>query len=558
MLVVLFMMRGYHPTACQLLGLLPVLATAPACRSAAEHRAAADRQVYEIVRERRAELGASGEFSVDPPTGTLRERILAGELGVDARDLAPLTLVQCLEIAAESSRDFQDRREALYLTALDLTLERWRFSVQPDGSATGFFDGSGDDGEELGLLSSLGISKLFESGAQIVGDVGLDLTRDIGSGDGWSALSNLSLTITQPLLRGFGGDVVREPLTQAERNVLYEARAYERFRRSLAFEVAQRFWRLLGDDATLENEERNLANLKLLRERNEALGLAGRLSDVEVAQARQDELRAQNRVVDVRRRLEAALDDFKFFLGLPVQVEIALDASELESVGAFDERAATIGFEQAGRTALAERLDHATTRERVADATRDVRIAEDDLRPGLDASLTASGASDAGRPLVYRGDDSAWSATLGLDLALDRLPERNAYRASLIALEASERAAEESSERVLTEVREDLRGLAAARASLAIQEGAVELARRRVEGAELSQKAGRATTRDLLESQEALVEAQNAAVQARTDAALAALSLYLDMECLRVDGAGLTVVQPPREDADGAVEEERP
>ena len=55
----------------------------------------------------------------------------------------------------------------------------------------------------------------------LVGDIGFDFTRDVLRSDAWDAVSRLSLGITQPLLRGFGEKVVREPLTQAERDVLY-------------------------------------------------------------------------------------------------------------------------------------------------------------------------------------------------------------------------------------------------------------------------------------------------------------------------------------------------
>jgi hypothetical protein len=67
----------------------------------------------------------------------------------------------------------------------------------------------------------------------------------------------------------------------------------------------------------------------------------------------------------------------------------------------------------------------------------------------------------------------------------------------------------------------------------------VTLAERRIESTRLNQQAGRAETRDILEAQEALRQANNALISARVDYHLARLSLWRDMELLRVDENGV-------------------
>ena len=46
-----------------------------------------------------------------------------------------------------------------------------------------------------------------------------------------SSVSTINLDFVQPLLRGGGRAVTLEPLTQAERNLLYDVRDYARFRK---------------------------------------------------------------------------------------------------------------------------------------------------------------------------------------------------------------------------------------------------------------------------------------------------------------------------------------
>jgi len=91
------------------------------CQSAADSAKEADRQVYSLVESRREQLGLErGGFTIEPRSDSLRQRLLRGE----ADDHTPLSLIQCLEIAAENSRDHQTQKEQLYLSALDLTLDR--------------------------------------------------------------------------------------------------------------------------------------------------------------------------------------------------------------------------------------------------------------------------------------------------------------------------------------------------------------------------------------------------------------------------------------------------
>src|SRR5258708_4498656 len=67
-----------------------------------------------------------------------------------------------------------------------------------------------------------------------------------------TSLGALTLELSQPLLRGGGLAVTMEPLTQAERNLLYAIGIYGRFRKSFYVAVAS------GADATT-NATTNLA-----------------------------------------------------------------------------------------------------------------------------------------------------------------------------------------------------------------------------------------------------------------------------------------------------------
>jgi outer membrane protein TolC len=517
---------------------LALAVLAPGCRTATEFRSEADEEVYSILEERRAELLENPDlFTIEAPENTLRDRLLSGEQTA----VAPLDMLDSLEIAAENNREYQRRRELLYLVALQLTFERWQFNLQTRGALGASWDKLIGSTEVAAGDADFTLTKLLGSGAVIVGDVGLSVFRDLTSGNGWDLVGNAGLTITQPLLRGYGREIVLEPLTQAERDVVYEVRSYERFRRSFAVDVATRLYGILQQKDVVKNETANIERLQTLRERNEALEQAGRMSDIDVDQARQDEVNSRNRLIVAQQRYLTLIDDFNLFLGLPIELALTIDPAELEQLHEALELELGLGEQEMIAIALAERLDYHTALEVVEDAERQVVITKDALRAALDVVAGIDVTSEAGKPFTVNKDLTRATIGINFDLPIQRLPERNAYRAALIDLDLAQRNAEQLADSITADVRLDLRDAETTRLTYSIQRGASELAARRVESARLRLEAGRATTRDILEAQEALLQAQNLTTAALIAHRLSQLALFRDMEILRVDETGIAV-----------------
>jgi outer membrane protein TolC len=510
----------------------------PSCRSAAGWREQADHDVYDLVLQRRAKLGiGDGSFTIEAPKDSLRERLLRGE----GPPPTPLTLVQCLEIAAENSRSYRTQEEALYLSALDLTLERWRYQVHEVGVLGAAVAGTGDTAEVATASGDLSLSKVLGTGAVVIGNIGLDFTRSLTTGDSWNPIGHMGLAITQPLLRGAGAKIALEPLTQAQRDLVYAVRDFERYRRTFAFDVATRFYALIEQQDSVSNQEKNYENLQKLSDRNAALAEAGRLDDVQAGQARQDELRSRDTLLQARSRLEFDKDAFKVFLGLPPETELAFDAGELDRLAEQDLSPIDLDETRAIDLALATRLDHLNVVDEDDDALRHVAVAEDALRAGLSLSAAWSNSSESGKPAKFNFQDSTWTVGAALDLPIDRLQERNTYRAALVSSEVARRAVETSADAIRTALRQELRETKSKLEGWRIQLNAVDLAARRIESTDLKLQAGRAVTRDLLDAQEALLEARNAASSALIDYTLSRLALFRDLELLRVDAAGIHV-----------------
>jgi len=595
-----------------------------------EYRQEADDVAYEIIdAAQRTALDREEPFSVEPASVTLRRQLLEAQdlpysspasLGSEAlprikywpekdypaavSDDAPLlgngplvlTLDDALQIAARSNREYQDHKERVFAAALVLDLERndFRYLLFASQDVTYIDDpGLGPDVRGLEATTTPQITKRFKNGAAVSLAVALDLVKLLTQERSETLGILADATITIPLLRGAGRHIVMEPLTQAERNVVYELYALERFKRTLAVDVAAGYLNVLQRLDQVRNNAENYRGLIVATRRAQRLGDAGRLDQIQVDQARQAELRARNSWGVSQFAYEGAMDSFKVLLGLPGDAEIALDRNELdrlagiaEDVGSdqadvprpvtqpaaspYDAPAAEpttspvmsaqqidlIPFgasegvleqtqQRAVQVALVNRLDLLTAEGRVFDAQRQVVVAADLLK----AELTFAGTASAGerRSLNTAGANNAelrpelglYTASLQADLPLERTAERNTYRLSYIALEQAVRDAQELEDQIKVSVRDDVRTLAAAQETARIQATAVRLAYRRVEGAELLLQAGRAQMRDLLEAREALISAQNAASAALVAYRVAELSLQSDMGVLEIDEKGL-------------------
>ena len=437
------------------------------CFTPPELRDRADRDAYALIDARRKQLfdedspfglpsstAAFGREPRDPEDWTMREKVLAGAVS----GIGPLNVVGALSIAAENSEQVQVQQESLYRSALDLTLEQWRFGYQYDASVDG--GASGEINGNVGTASkgfSASVTRVLGTGAVILADVGASLFRFVSTKDGWDGITNVGLSITQPLLKGTGSLVTLEPLRQTERTLIYAVRAYERFRRTYAVDVSDRVYRVQQSLDQLNNERLNFDNLRLLRVRNERLAEAGELSEVQADQARQDELGSENRLVALQGNTERQLDNFKVFLGLPVECDLFFEEGILRRLDVESPVLDLLRDDVAVEFAIENRLDVMTSFDRVQDATRKEAIARDALRAGLSVSASVREVTAEGKVLQYSFSDAIWSAGVDVDLPIDLLPLRNAWRRAELSLVDSRRRYERSLDEVTASVRDALR-----------------------------------------------------------------------------------------------------
>ena len=268
---------------------------------------------------------------------------------------------QALELAVFNSREFQASRESLYLTALPVTLQRFNFLPQFLATQTAIREWStqqypGGPTNQGVINSNVGVSQLFGTGAllllRIANQTVIDFSQD---GRPTFSQSLALLNLTQPLLQGGGRAVTLEPLTQTERDLLYEIRRFSRFNREFYVNVAAGqsiaggfgtagfglpllrgqaaavgFLPTLQRKAGVEVERANVDALSRLFKFFQAFAEGGGYSQLQVDQVEQQLNDARVTLLARQLTYQDNLDQFRIQLGLPTDLPLELDFSPLQ------------------------------------------------------------------------------------------------------------------------------------------------------------------------------------------------------------------------------------
>lgn len=569
------------------------------------YRESADREAYAVIAQKSDVVpGLVKDFSIDSagepdfadaPVNDAALEYLGDEGKVEV-GAKVLSLEKALAVAFKYSREYQARKERVYLQALNLTLDRHRFTPIFAASASGDYRWTTRDTVQDNALgaflaqspqvaaniealtgspadlfnefanvvaaagaltganttnpeivnersvdggASVGMNVLLRGGGRVALNLTTNLLQFLTGNPRESAASVLSGSFVQPLLRGAGRDVAAETLTQAERDLLYELRDFGRFRQTFAVRVATQYYNVLNNLAVVEVNYRGMKSFERNLDREEAFAAEGQRTRAEVGRFEQQVLSRQASWIASIRRYKQTLDTFKILLGLSTDSAFILDQHELETLTERGIIHPSITPDDATKVALVTRLDLYTQRDRVDDAVRRVKVNANSLKPQLDLIFAGSvDSQDGNQALDPDFDRSTWSAGLDADLGLDRKAERNAYRASLIALESGKRDLELAEDEIKLDVREAWRALEQEKTNFEINQQAVALNERRVEEQNLRFELGLGVVIDQVDAENDLINSQNGLTNSLISHTIARLQFWQDIGVLFIKENG--------------------
>ncbi|MCC9657488.1 hypothetical protein [Rhodopirellula halodulae] len=309
-----------------------------------------------------------------------------------------LNAENAVQIALLHSPDYQRQLEQLYLSALDVSSQRFQFDTQ-------YFAGLGasyahndrrfgalrDSDSIVALGGDAALTRNFTTGANLVVNFANEVVWNLSGTDTRATSTLIDFTLLQPLLRGAGRDRIMELLTLSERRLLANVRNFERFRRGFYLEIvtgrnndssvsrsggtfaantgaftgfdsgfanlggfsgggvpqAGGFIGLLQDQLQIRNLEENIARLgeNLVILDNTLIELLTTIPDdpeaiirqrLQIAQARSALLNSQSSLVSRRVGYQNSVDSFLRDLGLPPYICVQINDPMLERFELID------------------------------------------------------------------------------------------------------------------------------------------------------------------------------------------------------------------------------
>lgn len=455
-----------------------------------------------------------------------------------------LDLQALLAYSIEHAPEYRAEKESLFLSTLSLIIERhaWgpRFfnTLSADVSGT---PESGDYDTALDIINDFTVTQRLPYGGDVSVSALVNYTNLLQQASTTTTADELqdariNASINLPLLRG-SGQVAREDLIQAERDLVYAAREFERFRRSFFVDISNTYFGLLRQQQRIANQERQLEGLELLQAEQELKLKAGEIPGFEAADAEAQVLFGQSDLAEEVDRYASSLDSLKLRIGMQVAQPLEIQSTEIKVPTPALNAAKSIQLGQAAR------LDLQTQRDEVDDARRGVLVAQNRLRGDLDLNASVDLRTDTGRDIDgadFQAGDSDFRVGVEYSVPLDRRIELAQYRSSLIDLERFERDYRVQRDRVALDIRDAIREIERATLTLRLQGENVRLAELRLESIKIKRlrDPDQVQARRVIEAQEDLLNALNRRDQAVADLQISILNYLLQTGQMRVGSDG--------------------
>jgi outer membrane protein TolC len=530
------------------LGFAVITGFAGGC-SPEQYKADADKEVYKIIDDKwEDEFGVKANYIISDSNA------VSSPIDIPVEKVIPpsgvISLSEAVAIATKYNRNYKSRKEVLYQSALRLTGTRYNYALQWFGTIDGTYTDDKSGGDDVTVETSTGVNKtaLFLDGVLFNAGIAVDWVRFLTGDPRTSLGSILSGDVTIPLLGSGAGKWNQEDLTQRERQVLYDIRTFNRYRKTFIVDIVDQYYNILENKDRVINEKNNYLSLVESKKRLEIQVDAGAARPFDVDEAEQELLDAENDWVRAQQSYEGLLDQFKVTLTLPTDADIVLDPNELKALEDIGISQVDYTTEMAIETARQWRLDLANSADAVEDAERKLVLAAEGLGVQLDLTgdiggpgMPSSGISSAPKTKIERLQFHKGMYRLGFaaDLPFSRVSERNAFREALITLEQQVRAYENDEDSIELGMRAALRDLKAKAEQYRIQQMALVLAQRRLDTQKLLISIGQGEVRLLLAAQTALLRAQNQVTSALVAHAVAKMGFYRDVGILQVKPDGM-------------------
>ncbi len=253
-----------------------------------------------------------------------------------------LTLEDIVDLALLNSREYQTQKETLFLVSLNLSEERFayvnKFSNFGNGTVPDYTHNrsGGITQNRLAIPSGVRGDKLLITGGDLFASFANNVLLTFNGPDGFAAdvSSTLLVDYAQPLLQR---DIRFESLTQAERNLVYAARDFARFRKQFFTDFSELYYRIILSFRQVEIEAQNYFSLVRAFNQAEAEYRSEFVPRVQVDQVEQSLLGGRGSLIGTCNSVEQSLDSLKIAMGIPTETPLNVNLTELNELTRLDQ-----------------------------------------------------------------------------------------------------------------------------------------------------------------------------------------------------------------------------
>ncbi len=341
--------------------------------------------------------------------------------------------------------------------------------------------------------------------------------------------SDLSFSISLPLLRGFGPEIGRREILIARNANRIAENDFTSLLLDIIYETEDAYWELYYARESLKVQKQSLIQAEELLEKNRkeiAIGVRAPRDilrpEAQVATRKTQLLTAESRVRNADDRLKKLIN---------IDDKEATEVVPADSP-AFEKR--TVSLEEALSLARANRPELSTGRIQVEMAALNLTYARNQLLPGLSLNAEYAGKGLSGTRLIYQNDDPYtgiiigsipgktidslkqamdfkyrnWSVYLTLDIPLQAVFSRAAAAQAAVDRDQAVLSLKKAEQDLLYEIKSALRAIETNAQRVEASRIAGELSRRQLEAEEAKFKAGLSDNFFLLTYQQDLATAR--------------------------------------------------
>ena len=259
-------------------------------------------------------------------------------LPIQENGVVKLRMEDAYRLALLHSREYQTENENLFLSALNVSEQRFGFESRLFLPSTTGFTSSGNT-TRLTNNESLSLRKVGIAGSSLLVSFANDLVWTFPGSVSPTVGTIFSWSFSQPFLRGAGRDVVLEDLTQSERRFLAAIRSLERYRREFFLAITTEgnsYLNLLQRQQAIRIREANVATQRSVVAQFKALVEAGRINNQQLQFTQSSLYRAQEGLLRLKNQYQFSVDSYKVDLGLPPDLEVVIDDNMLDQFQLVD------------------------------------------------------------------------------------------------------------------------------------------------------------------------------------------------------------------------------